>query len=67
MKNEITTKRAVIKLNPFMKLPTGVAILSKGASNKKQEEISSIKNLLRWLNDKDVAAKLEVMQITIVF
>ena len=58
----LTTEQAVIKLKLSKPHPTGIENYQYMQKIRKQEQMSSFMDFLRWYNNKDVVPTLEVMQ-----
>ena len=67
LKNGLTTEQAVIKLKLSKPPPTGIENYQYLQQIRKQEQMSSFKDFLRWYNNKDVVPILEAMQKMIAF
>ena len=67
LKSGLTTKRGLVKLKLSKPPLTGIENYQYLQQIWKQEQMSSIKDLLRWYNNKDVVPTLEAMQKRIVF
>ena len=67
LKSALTTEQAVIKLKLSKPLPTGIENYHYLQQIWKQEQMSSLKDLLWWYNNKDVVPTLEAMQKMIAF
>ena len=66
-KNGLTTEQAVIKLKLSKPPPTGIEKYQNLQQIRKQEQMSSFKDFLRWYNNKDIVPTLEAMQKMIAF
>ena len=67
MKSGLTTEQAVVKLKLSKPPLTGVEDYQYLQQLWKQEQTSSLKDFLRWYNNKDVVSTLEAMQKKIAF
>ena len=67
LKNGLSTEQAVVKLNLSRPHPTGNEKYQNLQNIRKQEQMSSIKDFLRWYNNKDVVPTLEAIQNMIAF
>ena len=67
LKSGLTTEQAVVKLKLSKPPPTGIENYQYLQQIWKQEKMSSIKDFLRWYNNKDVVPTLEAMQKMIAF
>ena len=67
MNSGLTTEQAVVKLEPTNPPPTGIEKYQYLQQIRKQEQICSFKDFLRWYNNKDVVPTLEAMQKMISF
>ena len=67
LKSGLNTEQAVVKLKLSKPLPTGIENYQYLQQIWKQEQMSSIKDFLRWYNNKDVVPTLEAMQKMIAF
>ena len=67
LKSGLTTEQANVKLKLSKHPPTGIEKYQYLQQIWKQEQMSSIKDFLRWYNIKDVVPILEAMQKLIVF
>ena len=67
LKSGLATEQAVIKLKLSKPPRTGVEKCHYLQQMWKQEQMSSIKDFLRWYNNKDVVPTLEAMQKMIAF
>ena len=66
-KSGLTTEQAVVKLKLSKPPPTGIESYQYVQQIWKQEQMSSIIDLLRWYNKKDIVPNLEAMQKVIAF
>ena len=62
LKSRLTTEQAVVKLKLSKPPPTGIENCQYLQQIRKQEQMSSFKDFLRWYNNKDVVPTLEAMQ-----
>ena len=62
LKSGLTTEQAVIKLKLSKPPPTGIEKYYYLHQIWNQEQMSSLKDFLRWFNNKDVKPTLEAMQ-----
>ena len=67
LKSGLTIEQAVIKLKLLKPLPTGIESYHYLLQKWKQEQMSSLKDFLRWYNNRDVVPTLEAMQKMIAF
>ena len=67
LKSGLTTEQAVVKLKLSKPPPTGIENYQYLQQIWKQEHMSSIKDFLRWYNNKDVVPTLKAMQKMIAF
>ena len=67
LKSGLTTEQAVIKLKLSKPPPNGIENYQYLQQIRKQEQMSSFKEFLRWYNNKDVVPTLEAMQKVIAF
>ena len=67
LKKRLSTERAVVKLNFSKPPPTGIENDQYLQQIWEQEQMSSLKDFLRWYNKKDVVPTLEEMQKMIAF
>ena len=67
LKSGLTTEQAVINLKLSKPPPTGIENYLYLQQIWKQEQMSSLKDFLRWYNNKDVVPTLEAMQKMIAF
>ena len=67
MKSGLSTERAVIKLKLSKPPITGIENYHYLQQIWKREQMSSIKDFLRWYNNKDVVRTLRAMQKMILF
>ena len=66
-KSRLTTEQAVVKLKLSKPPPTGIQNYESLQQIWKQEQMSSIKDFLRWYNNEDVVLTLEAMQKMMLF
>ena len=62
LKNGLTTEEAVAKIKLSKPPPTGIENYQYLQQIRKQEQMSSFKDFLRWYNEKDVVRTLESIQ-----
>ena len=67
LKSRLTTEEAVVKLELSKPPPTGYENYHYLQQIWKQEQMSSIKDFLRWYNYKDFVPTLEALQKTTAF
>ena len=67
LKSGLTTEQAVIKLKVSMPPPTGFENYHYLQQTWKQEQMSLLKEFLRWYKNKDVVPTLEAMQNMVDF
>ena len=63
----MTTEQAVVKLKLSKPPTTGIEKFQYLQQLRKQEQVSSFKDFLRWYNNKDVVPTLEAMPQIIAF
>ena len=67
LKSDLSTEQAVIKLKLLKPPSTGNEKYHYLQQIWKQEQMSSVKDFLRWYNNKDFVPVLEAMQKMIAF
>ena len=67
LKSGLSTEQAVVKLKLSKPPPTGIENYQYLQQIWKQEQMSSLKDFLRWYKNKDVVPNLEAMQKMIAF
>ena len=67
LKSGLTTEQAVVKLKLSKPPPTGIENHQYLHQIRKQKQMSSFKDFLRWYNNKDVVPTLEAMQKMVAF
>ena len=67
LESRLTKEQAVVKLKLSKTPPTGIDVYQYVQQIRKQEQMSSFKDFLRWYNDKDMVPTLEAMQNMIAF
>ena len=66
LKSGLTTEQAVVELKLSKPPPTGIENYQYLQQIRKQEQMSSFKDFLRWYDNKDVPT-LEAMQKRLIF
>ena len=67
LKSGFTTEQAVVKLKLSKPPPTGIENYQYLQQIRKQEQMSSFRNFLRWYNNKDIVPTLDAMQKWLFF
>ena len=67
LKSGLTTEQAVVKLKVSKPPSTGIENCQNLQQIRKQEQMSSFKDFLRWYNSEDVVPTLEAIQKMIAF